>query len=481
MSYKIETLFYPAAMSEIEPKSGLIPERIIQNPFSYERLITASAQDFQQALSWYSELSSTHAVQNVGRALAHNLWVAGIEITPITERILSSIHREDHHAYHRMAEFFRDIGNFGQMHRMLVASRSESGFYEDFWLTCARKRQEFGENPQPDLDKVRDHIESSHYSSPRYRGYSELAKATYDVTHQPQDELLSLSRDNCMGTIAKGYERDLTFPRMVAHIARDEDQYWQTIFIHHFLGVAAAQAHCGDRQGAMELYDALDPTVIKDNKQLLHEVLFAKTLILLRVTQTAFRDKSYQEGFNYASQWFEGHKQFTGEWFETDRYTIAARIDFGEALYHAGHLSQSEIVLAQVLEGLVEGGLYLRLHLANRYQQALQRVGKQPNLRLYDLALQEIEDTPSDPQMKSFDNPYDLIVDEGQMELRTRVEQYLEVAENYAQIGEFEKAKEAMARVDQFGDADDEIKEDKIKTLSYVASQEKKHGERIAA
>lgn len=470
-------------MAELEHDLGKAPERTLQrNPAIAERLANSSAQGFQQALDMYAELSSPHGIKGVGLRLASNLWRANIEAVPVIDRILQNTGRDDYHTYYSVAEFYRDTGNFGQMQRMLVAARTEPGFFDDFYLTSARKRHEFGEDPQQDLDKVRYHIETAHEFYNRYRGYSHLAEATYDVTGQPQEELLILAKKDWRQTLDRHHGID----RSINVIGENEPEYRQRLLTRHLLDIAKANGHCGDYKAGMEFYNMLDPTAVgNDDKRLLGEVLLTKTYILFDLVQSCFRNGSYSEGFALAQQWFDGHKKMMGDRFETDSHTLLARITVGEASQQEGKEPESKAMLRKARRGIIADGTGIsdRLFLVNRYQQALVKVGRTPDRSLYDLALQDVDGKPSDAHMEPIKNPYDIASPEmeGQFNLRMRVDDYVEVAEGYAQIGRFDQAKEALARVEQFGDADDEIKEEKVKALSYIAYQEKRYAARLAA
>lgn len=470
-------------MGEREIDLRKTPERTLQqNPAIAERLANSSAQDFQQAIDIYAELSTPHAIKDVGLRLGLNLWRAGLDASSVIDRILQNTNHSDYHTFHSLAEFYRDTGDFRQMQRMLVAARQEPGFFDDFWLTSARKRHEFGQDPQPDLDKVRNHIETAHEFYDRYRGYSALAEATYDVTGQPQEALLALAKEGWSATLGRHYRIDTS----IKTIGENEPEYWQRLLTHHLLDIAKAHGHCGDYKSTMKFHDMLDPTAVsKDDRRLMGEVLLTKTYILFNLVQACFRNGAYSEGFALAEQWFDSHKKLMRDQFETDSHTLIARITLGEALHHEGREPESKTMLSRVRRGIVADGTGIsdRLFLVKRYQQALLKVGRLAEGRLYDLALGDVDAKPSDAHMEPIKNPYDLFSEEmeGQLNLRMKVDDYVEVAEGYAQIGKFAKAKEALARVEQFGDADDEIKEEKVKTLSSIACQERRYADMLAA
>lgn len=447
-----------------------------------ERLSSASAQDFQQALGLYAELSSPHVIKDAGLELAANLWQVNLDTSPVVDRILQNVGRGDYHTFHSVAEFYRDTGNFGGMQRMLVAAGQEPGFFDDFYLTSARKKHEFEADPQPDLDKVRYRIETAHEFYDRYRGYSRLAEATYDVTGQPQEALLALAKKDWRATLDRHHSIDTS----INVIRGNEPEYWQRLLTHHLIDIAKAHGHCEDYKTTMEFYDMLDPTAVsKDDKRLLGDVLLNQTYILFDLVQACFRNGSYSEGFAVAQRWFDNHKKIMGDRFDADNHTLLTQITVGEALQHEGRAPEGQALLRRVRKGIVADGTGIsdRLSLVNRYQKALVRVGRTPDKGLYDLALREVDGKPSDAHMEPIKNPYDIASPEmeGQVNLRMRVDDYVGVAEGYAQIGRFDQAKEALARVEQFGDADDEIKEEKVKALSYIAYQEKRYADKLAA
>lgn len=437
---------------------------------SSERLANVSAQDFQQALNMYAELTFTMDIKDVGLSLAYNLWRAGLESSPIIDRILQDPSLFNKGTFHSIAEFYRDTGNFRQMRRMLIAARSEPGFFDDFWLTSARKRHEFGQDPQQDLDKVRDHIETKGEFYDKYRGYSRLAEATYDVTGQSQEELLTLAKEDWRAVMDKHHGNVSD---------KNRSEYRQGTLSRSVVDIATAYGHCGDYKEALEFYDMLDPTVVsKDDKRLRSDILLTRERILFSIVQSCFRNGSYSEGFELAEQWFDSHKKLTRDCFESDRQTVVMKITLSEVLYHEGKANESKTMLRQARKGITvdEPRISDRLSLVDRYQEALLKVVGSSDSSLYDLALQDVDSKPSDAHVEPIRNPYEIASKEreGQLALRMKVDDYSAVSNGYAQIGKFDKAKEALSRVDQFGDADDEIKKVKVEALSYIAYQEKR-------